>query len=419
MISEMLRGGVLYFTLFVMLISTVFISLILVRQVVFQDTFTTWSKSEEIELNLKSAFLLYKQNPEMLFLEDSVSLNLFGDSSSIVRLSIESWGIYDIVSASAGRQEFTIQRSGLFGEVITGNDPALYISDRGLNLSLSGQTKITGTVYSPSGIIRKGSVEGQPFIYDEVTEGVIKASDMTLPQLGSIVAKKIEELFDEINPEISLSQIESADNLLIENTFKNTEITYYDEPDAFISNLTFKGRIIICAPGSIIVDNTSSLEDVVLIARKIIIDEGFSGSFQAFALDSIIVGSNVSLNYPTTLCISAVDNYAYSSRTVISIGANTLINGCIILNSLSDKSRLVVNENSTITGQIYCNGDVDLKGKIYGSLFCNYFSFATGSSTYINHLLNTEIGINKLPDGFCGFLVGEKPSTRGLIRWFD
>jgi cytoskeletal protein CcmA (bactofilin family) len=415
----MLRGGILYFTLFLMLISTVFISLILMRQVVFQDAFTTWSKHEEIELNLKSAFLLYKQNPEMLYLEESVSLDLFGDSSSIVRLSKKSWGIYDIISAYASLKDKPISRSGLFGELINSNDPALYMPDLGLNLSLSGSTKVIGTVHSPSGIIRKGSIEGQPFIYDNVTEGVVKAANKTLPKFDTIVAKKIDELFDNINPEISLSQIESADNLPIENIFENPEITCFDEPDALISNLAFKGKIIICAPGSILVDNSSSLEDVILIARKIIIDEGFSGSFQAFALDSIIVGPNVALKYPTTLCISAVDNYASSTRPVISIGANTFINGCVILNSPSDKSMLVVNENSTITGQVYCDGDVDLKGKIYGSLYCTHFSFAIGRSTYVNHLLNAEINMNKLPDGFCGFLVGEKPSTRGLIRWFD
>jgi hypothetical protein len=415
----MLRGGILYLTLFLMLISTVFISLILLRQVIFQDKFTAWNKHEEIELNLKSAFLLYKQYPEILFLDDIVNLDLYGDSSSIVKLSKEPWGIYDIISVSAGWQKETIHRSGLFGEVITGNDPALYVPDRGLNLSFSGHTKVIGTAYSPSGIIRKGSVEGQPFIYDNVTEGVIKASAETLPKLDPIVTEKIEELFDKINPGICLSQIESADNLLIENTFTNTEITYYDEPDAFISNLAFKGRIIICAPGSITVDYSSSLEDVILIARKIIVDEGFSGSFQAFALDSIIIGPNVNLTYPTTLCISAVDNYAASSSPAISVGAGTIIRGCIILNSLSDKSRLEVNENSTITGQIYCNGEVGLQGNINGSLFCNHFSFVSGRSTYVNHLLNADINMSKLPDGFCGFLVGEKPSTRGLIRWFE
>jgi hypothetical protein len=415
----MLRGGILYFTLFLMLISTVFISLILLRQVVFQNTFTAWSKHEEIELSLKSAFLLYKQDPEILYLEDSINLDLYGDSSSIVKLSKESWGIYDIISASAGWQEETIHRNGLFGEVITGNDPALYVTDRGLNLSFSGHTKVTGTVYSPSGIIRKGSVEGQPFIYDEVTEGVIKVSDETLPKLDSIVSRKIDELFGNINPEISLSQLKYGDSQPIENTFENTEITYYDEPDAFISNLAFKGRIIICAPGSITVDYSSSLEDVILIARKIIVEEGFSGSFQAFALDSIIIGPNVNLTYPTTICISAVDNYAASSSPAISVGAGTIIRGCIILNSLSDKSRLEVNENSTITGQIYCNGEVGLQGNINGSLFCNHFSFVSGRSTYVNHLLNADINMSKLPDGFCGFLVGEKPSTRGLIRWFE
>ena len=415
----MLKGGILYFTLFLMLISTIVISLIFMRQVIFQNSYTTWCKSEEMELNLQSAFLIYKQKPEILLLKDSLDLDLYQDSISNVKLSKESWGIFDIVSATTYWGNKTLRRSGLFGEVINSNDPALYMPDRGLNLSLSGHTKIVGTVYSPSGIIRKGSIEGQPFIYDKVTEGTIKPSDKTLPRLDSNVEEEIGKIFNEINPEISLSLLQTNEYPSIENAFENSTVTYFDEPDAILSNLTFKGRIIVCAPGSIFVDNTASLENVILIARKINIGEGFSGSFQAFALDSIIVASNVSLTYPTILCISGEDNNANSFKPVISIGTNTTISGCVILNSSSDNGKLVIHENSTITGQVYCKGDVDLKGGINGSLFCNRFSFVNGRSTYVNHLLNAEINIANLPQGFCGFHLEDKSSTRGLIKWFD
>lgn len=402
-----------------MLISIVIISLILMRQLIFQSTYTNWCKSEEMELNLQSALLLYKQEPDILYLEDSVNVDLYGDSLAIVTIKKEEWGIFDIITATTGWKERSSSRSGLFGEVVDINDPALYMPDRGLNLSLSGHSQISGIAYVPSGIIRKGSIEGQPFIFDKVTDGIIKSSVKSLPLLNSNLESTINRIFNQVNPEISLSSLKLGNYLVIENTFENPALTYFDEPNANLSNLTFKGHIIICAPGSILVDYSTSLENVILIARKIIIGEGFTGSFQAFALGSIDVGSNVNLTYPTVLCISGNDNDASSFKPVISIGYNTSISGCIILNTISDKSRLVIPKTSSITGQIYCKGDVDLKGEINGSLYCNYFSFISGRSTYVNHLLNSNIRINNLPKGFCGFCVGDTSSNRGLIKWID
>lgn len=415
----MLKGGILYYTLFLSLISIVVISLILMRQLIFQSTYTNWCKSEEMDLNVQSAHLLYKQEPSMLYLTDSVNMDLFEDSLSNVTIIKRQWGIFDIITATTAWKKKSLSRSGLFGEVVDKNDPALFMPDRGLNLSLSGHSKLAGLVYAPAGIIRKGSVEGQPFIYEEVTDGIVRSSGKSLPLINSNLEGAINKVFTQVKPEISLSTIKVKDNQIIENNFDAASVTFYDEPNANLSYLTFKGNIIICAPGSIFVDYTTSLENVIIIARKIIVGEGFTGSFQAFALDSIYVGNNVRLNYPTVLCISGSDDNAISSNPVISLGNNTTISGCIILNSISERAKLIIPETSSITGQVYCKGDVDLKGDINGSLYCNYFSFVSGRSSYVNHLLNADININNLPNGFCGFCIGDTSSTRGLIKWID
>lgn len=415
----MLKGGILYYTLFLSLISVVIISLILMRQLIFQNTYTSWCKSEEMELDLQSALLLYKQDPDILYLTDSTTVDLFGDDMSIIKIKKSQWGIWDIVTATTVWKKMSLSRSGLFGEVIDNKDPALFMPDRGLNLSLSGHSKISGLVYAPSGIIRKGSIEGQPFIYDEVTDGIVKPSGKSLPSLNSSLDSAINRIFNQVNPEIALSSLKIKDYEVIENNFDTPSVTYYDDPNANLSDLNFRGHIIICAPGSIFVDYSTSLENVILIARKIIVGEGFTGSFQAFALDSIYIGSNVILNYPTALCISGDDNDAISFKPVISLGRNTSISGCLILNPKSDQARLVIPETSSITGQVYCKGDVDLKGSINGSLYCSHFSFISGRSAYVNHLLNADININNLPKGFCGFCVGDSSSIRGLIKWID
>jgi hypothetical protein len=80
---------------------------------------------------------------------------------------------------------------------------------------------------------------------------------------------------------------------------------------------------------------------------------------------------------------------------------------------------MVIPGNTSVTGQAYCSGTVQMEGKVYGSLFCDGFSFRRDNSTYINHLLNSDIDIEMLPDGFAGFHCGNEKSVRTVIKWLD
>ena len=177
---------------------------------------------------------------------------------------------------------------------------------------------------------------------------------------------------------------------------------------------------MIYAAGTVFIDRTTSLEDVIIVARRIIVDEGFIGSFQGFAIDSVAIGDNVTINYPGLLAISpAADGDATSSDTHITLGSNTIIKGCILLKGQKEKCRLMIPESTSVTGQVYCSGTVQMEGQVYGSLFCDGFSFRRENSTYINHLLNSDIDIERLPDGFAGFHCGNEKSERTVIKWLD
>ena len=121
----MVKAGVLYYTLFLMLISVIIISLVMMRYSLHQQAFTNKTKLDELDLNLKSAFLAYKQDPGIFSVSDSLDLDLYKDSLAMVRLTREDWGIFDIVTASAGWKNLFLSRSGLFGEIIDSKDPAL------------------------------------------------------------------------------------------------------------------------------------------------------------------------------------------------------------------------------------------------------------------------------------------------------
>jgi hypothetical protein len=250
--------------------------------------------------------------------------------------------------------------------------------------------------------------------------GNVKQSRSQLPDLDPIIDSTVTHLFSRINPEINLSDINRKSDNLFENPFGNPPVTYYALHDAILSGLSFRGRIMIYAQGTIFIDRTSMLEDVVLVARRIVVDDGFRGSFQGFAIDSIGTGDNVSLTYPSVLAIiSRRDDDGVSFYPAITLGKNNSIAGCIILKAWSENCKVVIPETSVVTGQIYCNGNVELRGDVHGSLFSDGFSFTRESSTYINHLLNSDINIELLPAGFAGFHAGDDQSIRTLIKWLD
>ncbi len=414
----MVKGGVLYYTLFLMLISVIVITLLMMRFSLYNQVFVNSVKSDELDLNLESAFLIYKQNPRIFSGEDSLCIDLYNDSLALVKLSREDWGILDIVTASTGWKNLFLSRTGLFGEVIDSNDPALYVADHGISVSLSGNTLIRGNSFVPDGVFRTGSVEGQPFIHKNTSAGEVQRSQSDLPDPDPVLDSNLVSLFDGEVTGISFSEINRKSPVPFENPFSDNTVTYYSNLDAVLSGLSFSGKIMIYAAGTVFIDRNTTLEDVIIIARRIIIDDGFTGSFQGFALDSIGVGDNVSLIYPSVLAIyPAGESDATSSNTQITLGANSVIKGCILIKGRRESCRLVIPGNTSVTGQVYCSGTVELEGEVYGSLFCDGFSFTRGNSTYINQLLNTIIDIDQLPTGFAGFRAGNDKSSKTLIKW--
>jgi len=416
----MVKAGVLYYTLFLMLISVLIISLVMMRYSLHQQAFTNKTKLDELDLNLKSAFLVYKQDPGIFSVSDSLDIDLYKDSLAMVRLTREDWGIFDIVTASAGWKNLFLSRSGLFGELIDCKDPALYVADQGITVSLSGNSLIRGNSFVPGGVFRTASVEGQPFRNKNISEGEVHRSESDIPEPDPELDSTLAEIYNGDVIGIHLSEINRKNSLSIENPFSNPSAVYYSHIDAILSGLSFRGRIMIYAAGTVFIDRTTSLEEVIIVARRIIVDDGFSGSFQGFAVDSIGIGDNVSMNYPSVLAISpAADGDATSSDTHITLGSNTILKGCILLKGHKEKCRLVIPDSTSVTGQAYCSGTVQMEGKVYGSLFCDGFSFRRDNSTYINHLLNSDIDIEMLPDGFAGFRAGNEKSVRTLIQWLD
>lgn len=404
-----------------MIISITIITLLIMRGYLFSKTFLDKVKKDELERNISSAFKIYSEDPDLFSKTDSCNLDLYGDSSSFVSLKKIKWGIYDLITARSKWGQVSSSHIGLFGsDMDRGEDLALYLSDSGINLSLSGKSLIKGLCYVPQGKVKSASVEGHPFIFKKIVDGQVKISSKMLPEIDPEVPETIHSFFYNFSNDLTLSGFKSNNSHLVDNSFHNKTLKYSDKTSISLSGMTLKGNLIIASSGTITIDNSTNLDNVIIIARKIIISEGFSGSFQGFALDSINVKKGVYLKYPSALgLILEADGKITSNNKSIIINGNSIVSGAIFVMS-GDKSGFVkISQRAVVYGQVYCAGSVELDGDIFGSLYCNFFRFSASSTNYTNHLLDASIDFSRLPFSFSGIEINNQNVKKSLIRWVN
>jgi len=79
---------------------------------------------------------------------------------------------------------------------------------------------------------------------------------------------------------------------------------------------------------------------------------------------------------------------------------------------------LSIGKDDTITGNLYTNGSVDLKGSVFGCITCNKVSLTTPNGQYDEYLLNAVINAHKKPACYVESLIS--PSTKkAIVKWVE
>src|SRR5690606_33781370 len=91
----------------------------------------------------------------------------------------------------------------------------------------------------------------------------------------------------------------------LENPFTEPTKVFYSISEIQLDNVKLTGHIIVHSQTKIVVSQTASLNDIVLIAPEIEIKDFVSGKFQAIATKIIDVGKQVQLDYPSALIVKS------------------------------------------------------------------------------------------------------------------
>ena len=346
-------------------------------------------------------------------ISSSGHLDLFGDKIGCT-IDDSDWGIFKVLNVASHFKKDTITKKVLVGKKGNGKNPALYLTDLGEELKVTGNTKIEGDMLLPKNGYKKINILGNNSLNKPLINGSYTISDQMLPEIQV--------------PEISLS---SNGKRTPYSKFKNTSAIYngFDQNPLIIDldaetlskGASFKGKIILVSKDTITIREDMKLQDVIVSAPKVIVEDNFVGRIQIFANKEIEFGENVYLEYPS--CAIVWSDPSFFDK-LIHVSNRTKVEGPIILGEpskyASTEGEITVDEGATIIGDLYCRGRLQLKGTVLGSVYTNKFLLKTKNGEYTNTLMNATIDAQKLSEQQLGFVLlnrnGFEKVSYGIVK---
>ena len=319
-------------------------------------------------------------------------INLNDEDYKSLTLEKDYWGAFEKVSVRSKVKKNELSKVALVGAgQLDINRPSLYLEETKTPLVLVGQTRLEGLQYLPEQGVKPGYISGESYSGDRLIYGTSK-NIKSFPKLSLQWLNYISKIssYKDSNHFI---QIESSESY--SNSFKETTQVVYQNGKLNLNFVELTGNIVVQSKTEIVVGASTKLKDVLLIAPKITIEDHVTGTFQAIASETISVGKNVNLSYPSSLVVrekgsSQILNSIEKKDIPIDIGVNTSISGPVIFfgqtKTNNYDSQIYISEDVTINGEVYCNQNIELFGTVNGTVFTHNFIVHKGGSIYQNHL---------------------------------
>jgi hypothetical protein len=409
-----INAGILPLTLAMSLVISGICSAIIIAAYYFRLVGLKYDLDVKLHDNATSGIAYLLAQSESL--DDNIHhyLDLFGDGEDSVVVVKKRWGVFNLLVSKAFQGNEMAYKASLAGHRPTGiGICALYLSDERRPLSIAGDVILNGDCYLPKSGIRTTYINRMGYSKKELVHGKQMESIEGMPEINQELLKICQRLSQQDFHQDYLLFPYNGLSDTINNSFYNSETLYLYSDGTTVIDRYIKGNVIIHASGKIIVMAGAKLEDVVLIAPYIEIQDDFRGQAQFFARDSIKVQDRCKLLYPSALVI-------YNDQGKITLGENSEIKGLVFLagdEKNYDDRILRISENSVVTGQVYIDGFVEHKGEIHGNLTCRKFMLKMDHSSYENHLFNGIIDAEKLPEYFLGTDLYEFSEGKKIVKW--
>lgn len=349
--------------------------------------YSSYHYKKQQQENLNSAIVLYSNDSTFLreYNEEKIFQLYETDSASTISFVTQQWGFYEYIRVSSQNGNFSSTR--LLGKKQEcDHRAALWLCDRNRALSLSGETEIRGKIFIPLNDINYTEIDGEYYKGEEIPYAFLDIAGAQLPPIDSTTL---------VFPENLREYRDQSDELSV-----NTDTYYsFNGPTNYFNLTENRGEIVLRGNAVLFADElkisaSSKINEVIVVARKVTIEEGFTGSMQIFCSDSVLIEENVKLQYPSGIYVGAEINYPY-----VSLSDNSEINGyVIILGKIRDEELLFPSYRQSakalLRGLLYVDGTTNIQGELSGAVYLKDCFFTSGQDVYAGTLYNTRISRN-------------------------
>lgn len=407
--TPFLKGSSLAYALLLIIIISAISGLLLLLHDYKQKNYQHLIQQEKLRDNTLS-ILKYESSIIGSLKKDSV-FDLYGFDNDSVLFNSFYHGVLKVNYASAFKRNDTVSKLCLSAPLIKNNLNAIVLSNTRFPLSISGNTSVIGKCYVPNSSISTSNFKGE--LFSGVT--VEKSNIANSPKVFPLLNKLFNEIFNQSNEIKLYEDLPYLDTL--KNSFTKVKQQFFVKNGSQLSRMIIDGNILLFNPDFIIIPSDAILKNVIVVSPKIIVQKGFSGSAQLFATDSIVIGQNVHLKFPSIIFIkNSVEN-----NSVVEIKIGSAIEGAIIVQEedlQSDnlpENKLIISSNSLIKGSVYNRGKCLMEGKINGTIYTDLFYQADATALRYNLLYNAIINPDE-SEKEMNFIEG---ISSGFVSWID
>lgn len=419
-----LKSGALQFTIFV----EALIALLLSGLILYAYTFIYMkeqSKGAVENIQLSDTGINYLLKPSGIN-TDTITIDFVKKENQSIKVHLSQWGIFEKAFTITQFRKKKFIKTALIGSRINSEEsPTLFLQETQNPLTIAGNTSIKGIAYLPSQGVKPGYISGNSYYGSQLIYGTIEKSTPILPKLGKNVIDVLAFYLKDYKPMSQEDYINLQTNLRIINSFKGKTKGAYSKGTIILENREITGNIIIKSDTLIRIKRTALLKDLIMIAPIIEIEDGTTGNFQAIASKRITVGKECKLSYPSALVLFQDNKDNQNTRSdstlenQIFIDSRTIIKGSVCYfqtKELADfQTQIVLEKEVRIKGQVYCYGNLELKGMVSGSVYTKQFVANQAGSIFVNHIYNGMIENENIPTIFGGILFENEPKT--VMKW--
>lgn len=422
-----IRAGALQFVLFIGAV----VAILLMAFILLSFTHSHFdTKTDALIAVIKSAdFGMASSLKTEVPLYGAVAIQSESDVPIDIEVKRDFWGIFEkrTVISSQGTTEY--QKTALIGGQDNGELPALYVNENRQPVVLAGDSKITGTAFLPELGLKTGSIYGKSYHRPSLLYGNRKRSNSVLPKLSWQLEEQIAKLTSSnFVPDGRVQRSILRDGM--KNSFSSPTSIIRDRV-VRLKDVELTGNIIVSASYKIIVESSARLHDVVLLAPEIEIKNWVKGSFQALASKSISVGKKCELYYPSALIVkkkpvlsdpqNVSANQDFNVKPSIYLDSYTKVRGMVVTLDENEQPeytpQIKMDAESKVIGEVYCNKNLELKGRVNGAVTTDAFIAMEDGKVYLNHLYDGTINSTKLDESYAGLLLASRENKKKIMKW--